>query len=104
MTTIQIRVPEAAIETSCRKWRITELPFFGSVLRDDFRADSDVDVLVGFDREAPWSLFDFSDMQDELSALLERQVDLVEKGAVERSRNWIRRRHILDARHVVYAV
>jgi hypothetical protein len=54
----RVSVPTEKIEAFCRKWRIVEFALFGSVLRDDFRPDSDVDVLVTFDPSAPWSLWD----------------------------------------------
>jgi predicted nucleotidyltransferase len=79
----------------CQRWRIAELAFFGSVLRDDFRPDSDVDVLVTFAPDARRGLLDFVAMQDELSTILGRQVDLVSRRAVEHSGNWIRREAIL---------
>jgi len=81
----------------CGKWRITEIALFGSVLREDFRPDSDVDVLVKFAPDAEWSLFDHVAMQDELSGILGRKVDLVSRSAVERSENWIRRKAILES-------
>lgn len=100
---IALPLDRKAIEAFCRKWRITELSLFGSVLRpDDFRDDSDVDVLVTFDEAAPWSLFDLVEMQDELKAIVGRDVDLVEKVAVERSPNYIRRRSILESQRTFY--
>ena len=81
----------------CQRWRIAELAFFGSVLRDDFRPDSDVDVLVTFAPDARWGLLDFVAMQEELSAILGRQVDLVSRRAVENSDNWVRREAILSS-------
>jgi len=83
-----------------RRWRIRELALFGSVLRDDFDDDSDVDVLVSFDPVATWSLWDLTTMADELSAIIGRKVDLVEK---EGLRNPFRRQHILSGRKVIYA-
>ena len=84
----------------CRQWQVTELALFGSVLRDDFGPESDVDVLVTFAPEAPWSLFDLVDMADELEALFGRKVDLVESDGL---RNPIRRRAILSSREVIHA-
>ena len=92
---VHIPVDHAKIEEFCRKWKITEFSFFGSVLRDDFRPDSDVDVLVDFEPEADWGLFDLVHMETELRDLLGRDVDLVERAAVEQSPNYIRRKHIL---------
>lgn len=77
------------------------MALFGSVLRDDFRPDSDVDVLVDFVPEATWSLFDISRMRLELSSLLGREADLVQPGGL---RNPFRRRAILSNREVIYAV
>lgn len=84
----------------CRKWRVRELALFGSVLRDDFGPDSDVDVLVTFDRDAGWSLWDWPSMMEELQSIFGREIDLVEKDAV---RNPFRRRHIMNNHEVVYA-
>ena len=84
----------------CRKWRIAEFALFGSVLRDDFRPDSDVDVLVTFDPDAGWSLFDLVDMQEELTTLFGRHVDLVE---ADRIRNPFRRHAILRSKEVIHA-
>lgn len=96
-------IPQADLARLCRRWKVKELALFGSVLRDDFRNDSDVDILVEFQPDADWSLFDFMDLQEDLARLLGRKVDLVEKIALEQSRNWIRRRHILENQQVIYA-
>jgi len=98
----KINIPKAKIEDFCRRWKVKELALFGSVLRVDFRPDSDVDLLVTFEEESRWSLFDMIDMQDELREILGREVDLVERRAVERSENYIRRRHILQSLEPVY--
>jgi predicted nucleotidyltransferase len=71
----RIPIPHERIAAFCKKHRIRRLAFFGSVLRDDFRPDSDVDVLVEFEPGARTGLRFFA-MQRELSALLGRQVDL----------------------------
>lgn len=95
-----IDVPEEKIAVFCRKWRIKEFALFGSVLRDDFRPDSDIDVLVTFEDDAGWSLWDLVDIQDELKELFGREVDLVEKRAL---RNPFRKREILSTHEVIYA-
>ena len=102
MATPRIDVPMDKVAAFCRKWKITELSLFGSVLRDDFGPDSDVDVLVTFAPDASWSLFDLVHAQDELKDILGREVDLVEREAVVRSENYIRRRHILESVEPVY--
>jgi len=97
-----INLPKNQIADFCRRWHIRELALFGSVLRDDFRPDSDLDILVTFAPEANWSLFDHLRIEQELATLLNRKIDLFTKRAVERSKNWIRRREILNTAEVVY--
>jgi predicted nucleotidyltransferase len=102
MKNIKIDIPLEKVNNFCNRWKVKELALFGSILRDDFRPDSDVDFLVSFEEESRWSLFDMIDMQDELKEILGREVDLVERQAVERSENYIRRRHILQSLEPVY--
>lgn len=97
-----IEVPQEAVAEFCQRWKITEFAFFGSVLRDDFRPDSDIDILVSFAPEARWSLFDVVHMEDELSEVFGRKVDLVERKCVERSENYIRRRRILRSAEPIH--
>ena len=92
---VHIAIDRSRIEAFCRKWKITEFALFGSVLRDDFRPDSDVDVLVSFADDAHWGLFDLVRMENELTGIFGRKVDLVERQEVEANPNYIRRRHIL---------
>ena len=92
-------IPANRIADFAARWRISELALFGSVLRDDFDAESDVDVLVSFDPAATWSLWDLTTMADELSVIFGHNVDLVEK---EGLRNPFRRQHILSGRKVIY--
>ncbi len=87
----------------CRRWGICELALFGSAVRNDFDSDSDLDLLVTFAPDASWSLLDHIRMQNELSELLERPVDLVTRRTVERSHNPIRKREILSTARTVYA-
>ena len=101
---IRIPIDQQKIRDFCERWGISELAFFGSVLRDDFRPDSDVDVLVRFSPGVRHSFADIEDMQDELRGILGRDVDLVERELVERSENYIRRRHILSNLEQVYVV
>lgn len=98
-----IDLPDERIKEFCRRWKIAELSAFGSVLRDDFSPESDVDLLVSFAPDAEWSLLDHIEMEEELSSLLGRKVDLVSRRGVERSRNYIRRRRILESARPVYA-
>ena len=103
MTQSRIDIPKNKIAEFCRRWKITEFSLFGSVLREDFRPDSDVDVLVSFAQDAHWGLFDICRMEDELKEMFGRNVDLVTRAAVETGGNYIRRRHILEHLETVHA-
>jgi len=95
----KIPIPADRLETLCKKWRVREFSLFGSILRDDFGPESDVDVLVSFEDDAPWSLWDLIAMRTELGALFGRRVDLVER---EGLRNPFRRSRILQTRQIIY--
>ena len=99
---VNILIDQDKITEFCQRWKITEFAMFGSVLREDFRPESDVDVLVAFASDADWSLFDHMDMEEELSAILGRKVDVVSRRAIERSDNWIRREAILSTAEPIY--
>ena len=95
MANMQIDVPMDKIREFCRRWKILGFCLFGSVLRDDFRPDSDVDVLVDFAGDARWGLFDLCRMEEELEAIFGRRAELITRRSVEESPNSIRRKHIL---------
>ncbi len=103
-TAIAIPLPHDKIESFCRKWQIEEFSLFGSSVYGNFRSDSDIDALVTFNTAVQWTLFDHVDMQIELATLFNRDVDLVSRRGIERSRNYIRRQEILDSAQVIYAV
>ncbi len=94
-----IEIPKSAIETFCHRWKIIELALFGSILREDFGPDSDVDVLVTFADGSDWSLYDLVDMQEDLKTMFGRDVDLVLKSGL---RNPFRRRGILRTQQMIY--
>ena len=98
-----ISIERDRIDAFCQRWQVAELALFGSVLREDFRPDSDVDVLVQFLPEARHGLFDLARMQQELEGILGRKVDLIKRSAIEKSRNYIRRKAILSSLETVYA-
>lgn len=102
MTALDVIIPKNQIADFCRRWHISELALFGSALRDDFGPDSDLDILVTFAPEADWSLLDHLRMEQELASLLNREVDLFSRRAVEQSHNWIRRQEILGTAEVIY--
>ena len=93
----RIALDETTLAAFCDRWRVASLELFGSVVRDDFRPDSDVDVLVSFQLDANWGLLDHAAMEDELATLFGRPVDLLTRRAVERSTNPIRRASILES-------
>ena len=95
-----LEIPLRKIEAFCRKWNIKEFALFGSVLREDFRPDSDIDVLVSFAPDGGITFDNRVEMLDELSEIFGRQVDLVEKNGI---RNPFRRHEILTTKEVVYA-
>lgn len=98
---LAIPVDEDAIRDFCRRWRVAELSLFGSVLRvEEFHEDSDVDVMVTFEDGARWTLFDFVEMQDELTQLFGRRADLLSKRALK---NPLRRQSILSTARILYA-
>ena len=97
MTQAHINLPKEEIAEFCKKWGVSEFSFFGSVLTDDFRPDSDIDVLVTFEDDAKHTLFDLVHMQDELKQIFGREVDLLTRRGVEQSRNYIRRKSILSS-------
>ena len=98
----RIHLDQEKIAAFCRKWQIVELSLFGSVLRDDFRPDSDVDVLVTFAPSVQLDLPQFLDMKEELEALYGRRVDVFTRRTIERSPNPLRRRDILESACKIY--
>lgn len=97
-----IQLPMDEIKAFCDRWQIQEFALFGSVLRDDFRPDSDIDVLVTQSETSKINLFDVVDMKDELSEIFSRPVDLVFKEGIMRSRNYLRKQEILSTAVKVY--
>ena len=97
----RIYIPKDEIAAFCRRNHIRRMALFGSVLRDDFTPESDVDVLVDFEPDRTPGL-EFITIQDELSEILGRQVDLYTFKGVENSRNWLLREEILNSAEVQY--
>jgi predicted nucleotidyltransferase len=90
------------IEAFCRRNHIRSFGLFGSALREDFRNGSDIDILVEFEREYRPGFSELIEMQEELAGIFNRKVDLVEREAVEKSENYIRKRHILESVESIY--
>ncbi|MEM9275154.1 MAG: nucleotidyltransferase family protein [Cyanobacteria bacterium P01_F01_bin.143] len=98
-----IEIPLEKIKIFCTTWQITEFALFGSVLRDDFRPDSDIDIMVQFNTDAHPTFLNLEQMEAELKIIFQRQVDLVTRQGIETSRNYLRRQEILSSVQVIYA-
>lgn len=99
---LRVRFPEKPVADFCRRHRVIGLWVFGSVLREDFRADSDVDILVQLEPNVRVNLSELIAMENELGDILDRHVDLVDRKSVERSPNYIRRKAILSSLEPIY--
>ena len=99
---IRISIPKKKVVDFCERWNITELAFFGSVLRDDFGPESDIDVLVNLRSGTSYRISSILHMEKEMDSILGREVDLVFRSDVERSRNYLRREAILKSAEVFY--
>lgn len=102
MTHAAVVVSPESLAAFCKRWKIRELALLGSALRDDFRADSDIDLLVTFADDAVWGLLTHIQMQQELETLFQRPLDFISRRAVVASPNWLRRNAILDTAQVLY--
>ncbi len=98
----RLNVSASKLINFCQQNQILELSVFGSVLREDFKKTSDIDFLVVFDPQIKYRLMDLVGIQYELSEIIGRKVDLVEKRSIENSHNWIRRKNILEAATLIY--
>jgi uncharacterized protein len=103
MTITAIDLPMEKIAEFCRKWQVTEFALFGSVLRDDFRPDSDIDVMVEFHPEAHPTFSTLDQMEAELNTIFDRDIDLITRQGIKTSRNYLRRHEILSSAQVIYA-
>ena len=101
--TARVEIPSERVAAFCERWRVAELALFGSVLRDDFGPDSDIDMLVSFGEDAHHTLFDMVRMERELGTIFGRKVDLVSRRGMERSRNRLRRKAILESAETIHA-
>ena len=97
----RIDIPKEEITAFCQRNHIRRMALFGSVLRDDFTPESDVDVLVEFEPDQTPGL-EFITMQDELSEILGQQVDMYTFKGVESNRNWLLREEILNSAEIQY--
>lgn len=102
MTIQNLELSMEQIKEFCDRWHIVEFALFGSVLRDDFRPDSDIDVLITFAPDARKGLMTLARIKHELEELLGREVDVLTKKSIEQSHNSTRRNNILQSAQVLY--
>jgi predicted nucleotidyltransferase len=102
MVAVQTLVPSKKIAAFCKRWKVVEFALFGSVMREDFHPQSDVDALISFAPQSDWGLFEHIQMKQELKELFGREVDLVTRRALEQSRNELLRYEILKTAKVLY--
>jgi uncharacterized protein len=93
-----IAIPEETIRAFCKKWNIRSFCFYGSIMREDFRPDSDIDIMIEFFPDDRVSSLNIGVMREELEALFSRNIDLVERKSIEQSENYIRRKGILSGK------
>lgn len=100
--TPRIDIPKQAIAEFCGRWKVTELALFGSVLRDDFSPDSDVDVLITFDASTDRTYFQLFELCEDLEQILHRRVDVLTRKSVEQHHNPWLKHSILSQATVCY--
>jgi predicted nucleotidyltransferase len=98
----RLQIPPQQLERFCEDHLIAELAVFGSILRDDFTPNSDVDLLISYLPSAPRGLLEKIHLKQQLESLFNRPVDLLSKTSLEKSPNWIRRQEILNSAEVIY--
>ena len=99
MNLSNLSINKKDIESIAKKWGVKEFSIFGSVLGEDFKEDSDIDVLIQFEPDSQYSLFDLVDLKEELEEIFNRTVDIVEKSSI---RNPFRKKEILRTARVIY--
>jgi predicted nucleotidyltransferase len=102
MTENIIKINSEKISEICQRYKISELAIFGSVLRGDYNNESDIDLLVEFIPNSGITLFNLVDIKEEFEKLFGREVDIVSKNAIKNSKNYIRKKAILDNYKVIY--
>ena len=100
--TAQIEIPTDVVADFCQRNKIRRLALFGSVLREDFTPESDVDVLVEFEPDARVGYFALGKMETELEDILGRKADIYTYGGVKNSPNWLLREEIFGSAEAVY--
>lgn len=91
------------IKRICKKWNISEFSFFGSVNTERFNSESDIDILLTFKNNASIGFFELSDIKEELEKVLGREVDIITKRGLEKSKNPVRKKSILNSSKIIFA-
>ncbi len=99
---VQINISEQAISDFCKRWHIEDLALFGSVVREDFNSDSDVDVLISLPPDVFPSVTEWLAMIRELSSIFGRPVDLLTRATVERDHNSLFKASVLNSTQTMY--
>ena len=86
----------------CKQWNVKTVSLYGSASREDFSAESDIDLLVTFQTKTEVDLFDFVDMKEQLEKLFGRPVDLTTHSAINGCRNPLRKKEILNTAQIIY--
>ncbi|ABB56065.1 nucleotidyltransferase family protein [Synechococcus elongatus] len=102
MTVQANELPIEKVTEFCHKWKVTELALFGSVLRHDFRPDSDIDIMVDFHPDFCPTFQTLDLMEAELKTIFQREVDLITRQGIESSLNYLRRHEILSSAQIIY--
>lgn len=102
MNVNNISIQNERLAEICKRYKINELALFGSALREDFNDKSDIDLLVEFIPGSGITLFNIVDLKDEFEILFGREVDIVSKNAIKKSRNYLRKKAILGNYKVIY--
>ncbi len=102
MSLNELKISQDELNNICKKYLIKELLLFGSVNTDKFNDESDIDLLVTFEDNTNYSLFDVVRIQESFEKFFNRSVDLISKKAIQQSRNTFRRESILNNAKVIY--
>ncbi|MEL4898008.1 nucleotidyltransferase domain-containing protein [Crocosphaera sp. Alani8] len=94
----RLKLSQIDINQICEKWNIRRLSLFGSILRDDFNENSDIDILIKFKPGARQGLLTLARLKYHLEDMTQRSVDVVVQESVKNSENWIRKQEILNTK------
>ncbi len=102
MKILSVEIPVEPLHDFCQRWKVSELAVFGSALHENYKLDSDLDLLISFEKDSQWGFFDLVNMESELGIIFNKKIDLVEKTAISSSENYLRRKGILENAQIIY--